>query len=347
MFDSIAEFTGRFMFYQSPSIRVRFWQRMASLSQSGVPIAVALDFLLESKVRDFITTQFAIHQRRALRTSDFSSAAAGWVPQEELAIIQITQEGRITEGFKQAGRMATVKQKLRATLISGLTYPTILLIGGGTVIAILPKYALSVMSEILDTSKWPAVSRNVLEFSDFVSSWGVVLVGALLGFLVLCLWSAPRWTGTIRRKIDWCPPFNLYRQFCGPEILCAMLALMQAGVQRIRALSQLESLLPNYLASHVRVMRSSLYRGDSVEIALDTGLFSAESLDTLRIYERAGDITSQAQHIAQEELTRALAKLESVTRIISSLMLIAIGGIAIWVYVGIARVVLSLQNLVY
>ncbi len=343
-FEQTAQYLHRQRFRSSAHTRARLWMRLASLSRSGVPIAAALEFLCESKVENSVSLRFAMHQRAAIRSRSFSTGAVGWVPQEELAIIQITQEGRIAEGFEQAARMATVRQKLRSTLISGLTYPTLLLCGGSLVIALLPGQALSAMSAVLDQSKWPMVSLSVLAFSNFVSTWGAYLAAALASVLAISVWAAPRWSGPLREQFDWYPPFALYRQFSGPEILSALLALMHAGVQRIKALSQLERGLPKYLASHVRTMRSNLYRGDSVDQALDTGLFSAETLDTLRIYERIGDFATHAERIADEDLERALAKLKRTTKTLSSVLLLGIGAAAVWIYVGIARVVFTLQN---
>ena len=344
MFERIIHSIHRYRFRMSSSSRARFWSRLASLSQSGIPIAAALDFLCESKASESQSTHFARHQRIAMRSNGFAAGARGWVPQEELAIIEITQEGRISDGFQQAARMATVRSRLRGTLYSGLTYPTVLLFGGGFVVALLPGQALAVMTNILDPSKWPKVSLSVLAFSNFLSTWGALLVTLLIVVLVVSAWIAPRWSGSLRQRLDWYPPFVLYRQFSSPEILCALLALMQAGVQRIKALRQLESSLPEYLASHVRTMRSNLYRGDSVDQAFDTGLFSAETLDTLRIYERVGDFSSHAERIADEDLEQALEKLARATKTLSSVLLLTIGAIAIWIYVGIARVVFTLQN---
>ena len=344
MFEYAINYYYRWRFRMSASTRARFWRRLTSLSRSGVPIASALEFLNESKCEESVSSRFVQHQRIALRSQGFSAGATGWIPQEELAIIQITQEGRIADGFEQAARMATVKTKLRSTLLSGLTYPVVLLIVGGLVIALLPGYALSVMSDILDQSKWPRISLSVLAFSNFISAWGAPLSIAFIVFLAISAWAAPRWAGPVRQRFDWYPPFVLYRQFSGPEILCALLALMQAGVQRIRALNQLESGLPNYLATHVRTMRSNLYRGESVDEALDTGLFSTQTLDTLRIHERIGDFAAHAERIADEDLDYALERLQRATKFLSSILLLGIGGIAVWIYIGIARVVFSLQN---
>ncbi|MXW47064.1 MAG: hypothetical protein F4239_02810 [Gammaproteobacteria bacterium] len=342
--EQVIDFLHRQRFRSSASIRARFWMRLASLSRSDVPIAAALDFLCESKVEKSASLHFARHQRTAIRSHGFSSGAIGWVPQEELAIIQITQEGRIEEGFEQAARMATVRSKLRTTLISGLTYPLLLLFGGGLVITLLPGQALSSMTAVLDQSKWPAVSVSVLEFSNFLSNWGIAILTGIALLLIVSIWAAPRWAGSVREKFEWFPPFALYRQFSGPEILSALLALMQAGVQRIKALKQLESGLPKYLASHVQKMRSNLYRGESVDQALDTGLFSPETLDTLRIYERIGDFAVHAERIADEDLERALQNLNRITKTFASVLLLGIGAIAIWIYIGIARVVFTLQQ---
>ncbi len=338
------ELLHRFRFRIAASKRARLWQRLASLSHSDIPIAAALEFIWESKAEESVCSHFVTHQRKAIRSQGFATGAAGWAPKEELAILQITQEGRIAEGFEQAARMAMVRSKLRSTLIAGLTYPMILLFGGGFVVALVPGYALSVMTNILDKSRWPQVSLSVLAFSEFLSTWGITLSVIFFAVVALSIWAAPRWSGPIRQRLDWYPPFVLYRRFSGPEVLCALLALMQAGVQRIKALRLLESGLPSYLAYHVRSMRSNLYRGDGVDMALDTGLFSAETLDTLRIYERVGDFTSHAERIADEDLERALEKLNRATKTLSSVLLLIIGGIAVWIYIGIARVVFTVQN---
>ena len=343
MFELIRNRIHRTRFSVASSARARLWQRIGSLTSSGVPITAAVEFLHQSN-RSGVAAHFIEHQRLTMRTSGFSAAAKGWVPQEELIIIEVTQERNIADGFEQAARIASVRSRLRHTLISGLAYPTILLFGGGAVIAVLPGYALNVMIEIMDISKWPPVSRSVLVFSEFISNWGLPLATVLIMLMSVSVWAAPHWTGALRRRLEWYPPFALYRQFCGPEVLTAWLALMEAGTQRIRALSQLESGLPQYLASHVRSMRSQLYQGKPVETALDTGLFSAETLDDLRIYERTGNFSIHASRIAEEDITRALEKLESTTKTLSSCLLILIGAAAIWIYVGVARVAFTVQQ---
>ena len=347
MLENLRILARRTRFRLSSSSRERLWQRIGSLSRSGVPITEAMEFLHESRTIGGVTAGFIEHQRVAIRSGGFSAAAAGWVPKEELIIIFVTQEGDIADGFAQAARIASVRSQLRSTLISGLTYPTLLLFAGGTVIAVLPGYALNVMVDLVDPSRWPPVSRSVLAFSEFMSNWGIVCAAAVVMLLAASIWSAPRWSGPIRQKLDWYPPFALYRKFTGPEILSAWLALMQSGIQRVRALAQLETGLPEYLASHVRTMRSRLYRGDPVETALDTGLFSAETLDDLRIYERIGDFGEHAERIAEEDIARALARLESSTKALSSMLLVVIGAAAVWIYVGIARVAFTVQQTVF
>lgn len=344
MLESFFLYINQMRFKLASSSRARLWQRICSLSRAGVPIATAMDFLYESKTAGATVARFIEHQRMAMRTSGFAAAANGWVPQEELIIIEITQEGRIADGFNQAYRMASVRSKLRSTLISGLAYPTILLLVSGGAISILPGYALDVMIGITNSTHWPPISLSVLAFSQFISAWGIPIASLFVLLIVISIWAAPRWTGRFRTRVDWLPPFSLYRQFTGPEILTAWLALMHAGVQRVRALATLESGLPTYLASHVRTMRSQLYRGEPIEIALNTGLFSADTLDDLRIYERTGDFSANAELISDEDINRALVKLESLTKAISSILLLLIGSVAIWIYVGIAQVAFTFQQ---
>ena len=172
MLEKLSVSISRIRFRISSKSRERLWQRICSLSRSGVPIAEAMEFLHESRTHGGVTAGFIEHQRIAIRAGGFSAGAVGWVPKEELIIIEVTQEGDIAAGFAQAARIASVRSQLRSTLFSGLTYPTILLLVGGTVVAVLPGFALNVMVDLVDPSRWPPVSRSVLTFSELMSNWG-------------------------------------------------------------------------------------------------------------------------------------------------------------------------------
>ncbi len=346
LLDRIIRLIGLVRFRLSPSARCGLWERIGSLTEGGVPIGIAMDFLSQSQVHGAMSG-FVQHQADAMKSARFSDAAQNWIPREELLVIELTQEGRIAEGFAQAAQIASVRAKLATTLAAGLAYPCTLLAIGGIVLSVLPQYALNIMGGVLDEQHWPAVSVSVLRFSEWLRNWGIFTCAGLMLLLVGSLTSASRWSGSVRAKLEWFPPFAIYRKFAGPEVLVAWLALMRAGVQRLRALDQLERGLPTYLAAHVRTMRSRLYSGAPIESALNTGLFSDETLEDLRIYDRIGKFSERSDRIAAEDVERALANLERMTKALSAFLLLLIAAVAIWIYVGIANVAFSIQQSVY
>ncbi len=346
MIELIKRMVGIIQFRCSPSARSGLWERMGSLTEGGVPISTAMEFLSESRVHSKVRG-FVLHQSEAMKSARFAEAAQGWVPNEELLVIELTQDGRISEGFSQAAHIASVRASLASTLVGGLSYPCTLALIGGTVLAILPQYALDMMSGVLEEERWPKVSQSVLQFSHWIRRWGIFAGIGLAIVVGASVISASRWAGAARAYLEWYPPYAIYRKFAGPEVLVAWLALMRAGVQRLRALEQLERGLPNYLASHVRKMRSRLYSGAPLETALDTGLFSAEALEDLRIYDRIGKFGERADRIAAEDVKRALENLERMTKAMSAVLLILIAGTAIWIYVGIADIAFSIQQMAY
>ena len=347
MLDTILYQIARFQFRISAGARSRLWQRLSWLSRAGVPIATALDYLHDSKTTSRAALRFISHQQTAMRGAGFAEGAADWIPKEELLLIRVTQEGRIAEGFQQASRFSEVRSRVRSTVYAGLLYPLLLLFGGGAAIAILPGQALGVMHKLLDIERWPPISRSVLHFSEFIAAWGLALLLLAAAVLAASIWAAPRWTGRMRKAMDWYPIFILYRRFSAPEVLSAWLALMQAGVQRVKALAQLEAGLPPYLAAHLQQMRSSLYRGAAIEQAFDTGLFSPETLDDLRIYERVGTFAKNADQLAEQDIERTLERLAATLKTLGSVILILIGIAAVWMYAGIARVAMSIQQLAF
>ncbi len=317
---------------------------MSELARSDVPIATAVRFLSESNIKG-PASPFLAHQTQALTYLPFADAAIAWVPQFESLMIRLTQEDRIDEGFRQAARIAEVRGKLRSSLYSGLTYPTILAIITAVVIAALPGFALESMSAVADPMHWPPVSRSVLTFADLISNWGLITAAALVLTIATLVWAAPRWTGNLRRRFDWIPVFSIYRQFAGPEILSAWLSLIASNTQSQRALAELKAGLPPYLAEHLNEMITGMYRGLEIDDALNTGLFSNDTLADLRIFQRTGDFTRLGDRIAEADIQRALQRIESSTRTISTLLLLLVGGIAVWIYIGIARVAMTVQQL--
>ena len=347
MLDNVATAANRLRFRLAPGARARFWGRLSALCGADIAIGAAVEFLLSSRTTDSVTRSFIKHLNTALRQRSFAAAASGWVPPEELLIIEVTQESRIADGMAQASRIAAVRQKLRSTLISGLMYPIILLLVGSIALALLPGIALDVMIEVLDPEDWPPVSVSVLAMSDFIAAWGLPLAAATVMILIASIVAAPRWSGTVRGYFDWYPIFALYRHFTGPEVLNAWIALMTADITRANALERLESNLPPYLASHIRTMKRGLYKGDPVEVALDTGLFSLQTIDDLRVYQKAGVFNENVERFSADDIDRALKRLEASTRVLASLMLLLIGALAVWVYIGIARVAFSVQQSIF
>ena len=346
--EGITSRAARLRFRMTPAARARLWSRMSTLAQAGIGISDVVEFLRTSRTTGRSTRQFVEHLNTAIRQHSFARAARGWVPAEELMIIEVTQESRIGDGLAQASRIAENRQKLRSTLFSGLIYPMVLLLVGTTALALLPKLALNVMTEVLDPAEWPPVSASVLAVSEFIAAYGLVILVTAVSVFIASVIAAPRWSGRLRdRMLAWYPPFALYRQFTAPEVLNAWTALMSAGITRDAALARLEKSLPPYLASHIRKMRAGLYRGDPVDKALDTGLFTLQTIDDLRVYQKVGRFDDNVERIAAEDISRALTRLQASTRTLAILMLLFIGAIAVWVYLGIARVAVSLQQTIF
>ena len=333
----------RMRFKISSEARAKLWRRLSTLCQSDVPINKAVEFLSESETNG-PATAFLKQQSIGLKHRNFAAAAAGWVPPEELLMIMITQEDRIDRGFTQAARIASTRAKLRGTLFASLTYPSLLAIFTAVVIAVLPGVALETMISISDPATWKPVSRSVLVFSKFVGSWGLVVALMMILTLITLIWSAPRWAGEMRRRLDWIPIYSVYRQIAGPEVLSAWLALMSAGTQSHLALTTLKAGMPAYLAWHITQMQNAMYQGQQIEVALNTGLFTKETLDDLRIFQRTGDFSAHGDDIAAADIDRALTRIESATKTLSSLMLLTVGGVAVWIYIGIARIAMVVQH---
>ena len=338
----------KWWFRASPNARARLWNRLASLTEAKITIRDALMHLSASAVNHGIaSTAFVRHQADGINRQPFASAAAGWIPQEEAVMIRLRQEENISAGFRQAERVAGVRATLRSTLIARLTYPIVVFLMASVIISILPRYAMQALTSLSDPSTWPLISRSLLTTSEFIYGYGLLIMAAIIAVFAVLIWAAPRWHGPLRGWLDWNPVFRIYRQVTAPEVLSAWITLVGSGTTNERALQELRDGLPPYLASHVSKMINRLHDGVSIEQAMDTGLFSNETLDDIRIFRVIGRFMENAERIATTEVTRALKRLESSLKILTGVILAVIGVMAVWMYLGMARVTLQQQSILF
>ena len=76
MFELIRNRIHRTRFSIASGARARLWQRIGSLTSSGVPITAAVEFLHQSN-RTGAAAQFIEHQRMTMRTSGFFRRCQG------------------------------------------------------------------------------------------------------------------------------------------------------------------------------------------------------------------------------------------------------------------------------
>ena len=94
-------------------------------------------------------------------------------------------------------------------------------------------------------------------------------------------------------------------------------------------------------------MRSGLYRGAAIRTCFRHRLFSQETLDDLRIYERVGNFEQYADELAKQDIERSLKRLAATLKTLGAVILILIGMATVWMYAGIARVATSVQQLAF
>src|SRR5690606_1735213 len=78
--------------------------------------------------------------------------------------------------------------------------------------------------------QWTGVGAHMAIMADYVNSWLIPTIGALLAMIAVIVWTLPRWTGSARAIADRYPPWSIYRLTAGSGFMLAVSGMVKAGV---------------------------------------------------------------------------------------------------------------------
>lgn len=230
-------------------------------------------------------------------------------------------------------RQAEVQHKLRASL----TYPALSMLLAAGVVLMLVYGVIPVMKPIFGSlgMELPLLTRAVLTLHGWATDPRVLL--ALLGLLALGagafrLWvgGTTRWQTAWRRVAARLPVVGpLLRKVALANLLYALSAMLESGVQLLPAFQVLESLdTDEDLQSGIVTIRQRVMRGDSLAQAVeDSGLFPGMVAGMLRVGEESGrldDMMRRTGNTFEFEVQNAQSRLVALTE---PLVLSVLGGV--------------------
>lgn len=332
--------------------------QLADLLTNGVPLLEALATLSDAsvhptvqkalrKVHDAVAEGANLDQAMALEKHVFSELT--------LSMVRAGLEGAfLEEALERTAAFLRKQDELRAKIVGSLTYPIILGVVGTTITAGLVVFLVPKFQPFFDRltqsgAGLPWITVALLAISDLLLKWGWIVVPAIaLGAV-----GAKRFHDTPygRAWVDrWklkLPVFGSIFHDAAVSRLCRVLGtLLRNGVPLLRSLRiSGESTGNTLLAAAVSASADNVTAGDSLSRPLSaSGLIPNQIMAMIRIAEESNTLDQVLVRIADRMDQRIERRLEVMVRMIEPLMLVLIGGMVMFVIVGVLLPVFDLNS---
>jgi len=315
--------------------RRRLWMKLAKLIGNSVPILQALESLHGRRK--------AIHgvgdpQVIALRSwihgmnngKRLSQMLDGWVGTEERMLIAAGEtSGTLELSLSAAARVMEAKKEIRGAIVSGMAYPTILVIVAFVILYIFGFKVVPEFTKIVPAESFHGLAGFLVMLANFAQGWIFVVAGGVLASIAAFFVALPRWDGRWRVFLDRYPPFSIYRVAQGSTWLIGLSSMLDAGVRLETALKQLgetaDKWLANRIEAAVRGMRTGLQLGDA--LARSGYEFpDREIIDDLGVYSSLSGFDEAMSILGREWITEAVEQIKTKMKVVfgASLLSVAI-----------------------
>lgn len=340
------QFTGR--------KRLAIYRKLIRFLRNGVQLTQALEILWNHATEDGKKPKRAEALAldawlKAIQNGlSFGRAIRGWVPEKDRRVIEAGEEaGKLELALDNAIFIAENERRIKSTLIGGLIYPAILV---GVVIAFLVLFGVRVVpafEDILPRSRWTGTGAQMAYLTDFVNYWLFPCLLAVAVLIGVIIWSMPRWTGSMRVRLDRWPPWSLYRLTTGAGFMLTVAAMVRAGVPIPNVLRTMMRDASPWFAERMQRTLQFVNNGSDIGEALWKTKFEfpdKETVQDLRAYARLEGFSEVLENLGKEWIDQAVQNVKAQTDLMRNAGIIMVGVTIGWLATGITSLSLQAMN---
>lgn len=332
--------------------------QLADLLSNGVPMLESLKILGEATENPKLQeTCIAIHD--AVSQGDTLDVAMGKHPtifsELTMSMIRAGQEGAfLEEALQRTSHFLRKQDEMRSKIVGALTYPIILGVVGSIIVAAMVVFLVPKFQPFFDRLEQngtglPLITLVLLGASKLLMNYGLLVILAVAGIVFGIL----RWikTESGRRMVD---QIKLKTPLVGDIFhdaavsrACRVLGTMlKNGVPLLRSLRISSESTGNVLLAEAMLKSAeNVTAGDTLSKPLAaSGLIPPQVMAMIRIAEESNTLDEVLVKISDRIDGRIERKLEVMVRMIEPMMLIFIGGMVMFVIVGVLLPVFDLNS---
>ncbi len=331
--------------------------QMSDLLQNGVPLLRSLDVLAEQAthprlqhvlgdVRNQISEGETLDEAFRSHPDVFSELT--------VSIVRAGTEGAFLEGaLKQTAEFLEMQDEMRARVRGAMIYPVFLAIVGtavtlGLIIFLVPKFA-ELFEDLRRAGTLPAPTIILLWLSDFLGRFWFIAAGGVLGIVL----GVKHWMASEKGRIR-VDQWKLKIPIAGPIFLnsatsrfCRILGtLLRNGVPLLKALDISSDSSGNHVMSTaIRESAKNVSAGATLSAPLaECGLMPKNIMAMITIAEESNNLEDVLNNVADGIDRKINRQLDTMVRLIETLMLMLMGGAILFVIVALLLPVIEMST---
>lgn len=218
-------------------------------------------------------------------------------PEDRLMLAALDTAQSKVDALKAMAETLRFRNSLIAMMRNKFIMPSVVVVGVFLYVYTIANGLIFELGKIAPPEVWTGFNGLVRGFSQAVSAYAPVAVGALVVLVTWFIWALPRWHGRWRLKLEGmkpatatmlfpvCPvllPLSMYREYQAGMLLSSLSFMLQAGKVLNEALILCARSATPWMREHIRaVLRHLEHRPTQYTQAFSKGLMSPELLARL------------------------------------------------------------------
>lgn len=332
-------------------------RQLATLLKAGIPVVEAINALADqmenpkfkrvlSQVKREVNEGQALAKALAKHPKVFPPLYSNMVGAGE-------QSGNLDAVFARLADFTENSVRLRSKLKGAMTYPVIMIVLGGLIVALMMLFVVPKISEVFEEmgTELPWITQIMIGFSEFlVDWWWLILFFMVGGFIAFNQWRrTPNGKPVWDRFILKVPVFGpLIRMLAVAQFTRTLSTLLQSGVPILGAMNICRTIITNsVLADVIENAREAVKEGQPIAEPLKrSGEFPSMVTHMISVGERSGELEEMLGNVADSYEVQAESRITQLSSVLEPVMIVFMGVAVAFLVFAILMPMLQMNEMI-
>lgn len=341
----------------SPQALATTMAQLGDLLESGVPLLRALELLSrQSAYPQLAEVMRNVHDQVAEGSTLDEAFAKHPRVFNELAVSMVRAGGEggfLEDVLQRTAAFIEHQEEIKGRVIGAATYPALLAIAGTIAVTVLivffvPKFA-EMFTRLEEKGELPGLTIALLALSDFLGSYGIYVLAALVGGVFWLVRYAKteqgRWTiDRLRLKVPLAG--KIYLSLAVSRFCRVLGTLLRNGVPILRSLEiSSDSTGNKVLSETIREAAENISSGETLAAPLRAcGLFPQTVVEMISVAEESNTLEKVLINIADGMDRRTERQLDLAVRLLEPMMLLVMAIVIMLVVIALLLPVIQMST---